>query len=104
MQVQNKNNILQLYRNLLRASRQFQTYNYREYAKRRTTDAFRKGSSITSQTEIESAINDAKMNLDIIKRQAWINSQYNSSKSVLELQLQMDHDHKLDQIRQSLSK
>ena len=30
-----------LYRSLLRTSRQFASYNFREYAKRRTTDAFR---------------------------------------------------------------
>jgi hypothetical protein len=33
-----------LFRSLLRQSRQFAAYNFREYARRRTTDAFREAS------------------------------------------------------------
>lgn len=42
-----------LYRSLLRQSRQFAAYNFREYAKRRTRDAFREHSKETEDRRIQ---------------------------------------------------
>ncbi|KAG6761232.1 hypothetical protein POTOM_034439 [Populus tomentosa] len=77
--------ILYLYRSLLRTARQFCDYNIREYAKRRTIDAFRQNQDLTDSLAISAAYSDGKTQLDVAKRQAVVYSLYAPTiKSVME--------------------
>ena len=44
------------YRSLLRQSRQFNAYNFREYAKRRTTYAFRENKNVSDPRQIQELV------------------------------------------------
>ncbi|CAK7330367.1 unnamed protein product [Dovyalis caffra] len=71
-----KGEIRYLYRSLLRTTRQFCDYNIREYAKRRTIDAFRQNQNLTDPSAISAAYSDGKAQLDVAKRQAVVYSLY----------------------------
>nr|XP_054492969.1 LYR motif-containing protein 4 isoform X5 [Agelaius phoeniceus] len=62
--------VLRLYRALLRESQRFSCYGYRTYAIRRIKDAFRENKNITDSEKIEELLNKAKVNLQVIQRQA----------------------------------
>ncbi|XP_044310832.1 LYR motif-containing protein 4 isoform X2 [Varanus komodoensis] len=61
--------VLRLYRTLLRESQGFTAYGYRTYAIRRIRDAFRDNKSVKDTAEIETLMNKAKSNLEMIRRQ-----------------------------------
>ncbi|XP_003226907.2 LYR motif-containing protein 4 isoform X2 [Anolis carolinensis] len=75
---------LRLYRALLRESQAFASYGYRTYAIRRIKDAFRENKNISDSTEIETLLNKAKTNLEIIRRQVFIGQLYSAEKLVIE--------------------
>lgn len=76
-----KNQILSVYRSLLRNSYKFDNYNFREYFLRKTKGQFRNYRSVPDNTAlIEQALKD----LSIIKRQAQISKMYHSEKLVIE--------------------
>ncbi|XP_021751662.1 LYR motif-containing protein 4B-like [Chenopodium quinoa] len=78
--------ILHLFRSLLRVARQFPDYNIREYAKRRTIDAFHHNKSLSEPSSIAQAFADAKSQLDVAKRQAVVYSLYAPKvKSIMEV-------------------
>ncbi|CAN1137957.1 LYR motif-containing protein 4 [Linum perenne] len=80
--------ILSLYRALLRTARQFSDYNIREYAKRRTIDAFRENRGLTDPVSVSAAYSDGKSQLEVAKRQAVVYSLYAPKiKSVMETNL-----------------
>ncbi|TGJ79006.1 hypothetical protein E0Z10_g9751 [Xylaria hypoxylon] len=56
-----------LYRQLLRTGSQFQAYNFREYAKRRTRDAFRESKDVEDPRQIQDLIQKGLKELQIIK-------------------------------------
>ena len=56
-----------LYRSLLRTSRQFAAYNFREYAKRRTRDAFREHSTVTDVRQIQELMQKGLRELQVLK-------------------------------------
>ena len=56
-----------LYRSLLRTSRQFAAYNFREYAKRRTRDAFREHSTETDGRRIQELMQKGLKELQMLK-------------------------------------
>lgn len=56
-----------LYRSLLRQSRQFSAYNFREYAKRRTIDAFREHHTETDGRRVQELIQKGLKELQILK-------------------------------------
>ncbi|KFB39619.1 AGAP004196-PA-like protein [Anopheles sinensis] len=64
-----KMKVLSLYKQMLRASQNFDAYNYRMYALRRIRDAFRDNKALTDGASIENELSYAKKNLEIIKRQ-----------------------------------
>ncbi|KNA10296.1 hypothetical protein SOVF_145730 [Spinacia oleracea] len=68
--------ILHLFRSLLREARKFPDYNIREYAKRRTIDAFRHNKSLSDPSSISQAFAEANSQLDVAKRQAVVYSLY----------------------------
>nr|XP_046912503.1 LYR motif-containing protein 4-like isoform X1 [Dermatophagoides farinae] len=80
----NRTLILSLYRKMLRESRKFDSYIYREYAWRRIREAFRQNMNETNEQKIRTLIEDAQNNLQIIQRQTLIGSLYPSKKLVVE--------------------
>uniref|UniRef100_A0A182NLE4 Complex 1 LYR protein domain-containing protein n=1 Tax=Anopheles dirus TaxID=7168 RepID=A0A182NLE4_9DIPT len=71
-----KMKVLSLYKQLLRASEKFDSYNYRMYALRRIRDAFRENKALTDNGSIASELSYAQKNLDIIKRQTIVGQLY----------------------------
>lgn len=76
--------ILNLYRQMLRESKKFDSYSYREYALRKTRECFRKNITETNRQRIDELIEEAHKNLQIIRRQSFIGSLYPSKKLVIE--------------------
>jgi hypothetical protein len=56
-----------LYRSLLRQSSQFANFNFREYARRRTKDAFREHQHETEQRRIQELVQKGLQELQVIK-------------------------------------
>lgn len=56
-----------LYRQLLRQSRQFAAYNFREYATRRTKDAFREHKTVTDQEKVKELLQKGQKELQMLK-------------------------------------
>ena len=61
---------LRLYRAMLKAGKQFQSYNFRDYAVRSVKLRFRQNMALTDAREITTAMHDGRQNLELIKRQA----------------------------------
>ncbi|XP_030064647.1 LYR motif-containing protein 4 isoform X3 [Microcaecilia unicolor] len=61
--------VLSLYRTMLRESKKFSSYNYRTYAIRRIRDAFKENKNVKDIQDIQTLLNRAKENLEIIQRQ-----------------------------------
>ncbi|KAK2601016.1 hypothetical protein N8I77_010499 [Diaporthe amygdali] len=55
------------YRQLLRQSEQFASYNFREYAKRRTRDAFRENKAVDDQRKIQELVQKGLKELQMMK-------------------------------------
>ena len=55
------------FRSLLRQSTQFANYNFREYARRRTLDAFREHQGETEDRKIQELIQEGLQNLRMLK-------------------------------------
>ncbi|KAI9117705.1 hypothetical protein K1719_011871 [Acacia pycnantha] len=67
---QSKDEVLSLFRSLLRTARQFPDYNIKAYTKRRTIDAFRHNQNLSDPSSVASALSDGKAQLVIARRQA----------------------------------
>ncbi|KAG0015194.1 hypothetical protein BGZ80_009994 [Entomortierella chlamydospora] len=59
-------------------------YNFRDYAIRRTRDAFHAAKNETDPEKIEALIHKAQQQLEVVKRQALISQLYSGEKLVLE--------------------
>ena len=55
------------YRQLLRQGEQFAAYNFREYAKRRTRDAFREHKNTTDEREVQDLMQKGLKELQVLK-------------------------------------
>ncbi|CAK97068.1 hypothetical protein CBS63078_7222 [Aspergillus niger] len=73
-----------LFRSLLRQSSQFSNYNFREYARRRTLDAFREHQKESEDRRIQELIQDGLQNLRMMKRQTVISQFYQLDRLVVE--------------------
>ncbi|XP_045461292.1 LYR motif-containing protein 4 [Harmonia axyridis] len=78
-----KTQILGLYKLLLREANKFSSYNFRNYALRKIRDNFKENKSIKGDN-IELYLNEAKRNLEVIKRQVIIGRMYDTDKLVIE--------------------
>jgi len=76
--------VLSLYRSLLRQSNQFAAYNFREYFKRRTRDAFREHKGETNEETVKGLLEKARMELQVLKRQSVISQFYQLDQLVVE--------------------
>ncbi|KAI6488186.1 hypothetical protein MCOR11_008534 [Pyricularia oryzae] len=73
-----------LYRQLLRQSNQFPAYNFREYARRRTRDAFRDSKDVKDTGRIEELYQQGLKDLQIMKRQTVMGQFYQLDRLVIE--------------------
>ncbi|KAH9868282.1 hypothetical protein J1614_007354 [Plenodomus biglobosus] len=73
-----------LYRSLMRQSSQFAAYNFREYAKRRTRDAFRDNKNVTEERQIQELVQKGIKELQSLKRQTVISQFYQIDRLVVE--------------------
>lgn len=71
-----------LMRSMLRAARQFQDYNLRKYAERRTILGFRENVSASS-SDIPALVTEARKALAMMKRQSSISEMFQSGRSVM---------------------
>uniref|UniRef100_A0A182ILR3 Complex 1 LYR protein domain-containing protein n=1 Tax=Anopheles atroparvus TaxID=41427 RepID=A0A182ILR3_ANOAO len=71
-----KMKVLSLYKQMLRESQKFDSYNYRMYALRRIRDAFRDNKTLTDSASIADSLSYAMKNLAIIKRQTIVGQLY----------------------------
>ncbi|KAI5297529.1 hypothetical protein KEM55_004555 [Ascosphaera atra] len=73
-----------LYRSILRESRRFGAYNYREYAKRRARDAFREHQNEHDAKVVEELYQTGVKNLQMMKRQSTISQMFQLENLVVE--------------------
>jgi len=59
--------VLSLYRSIYRQARQFANYNFREYAKRRTRDAFRENRAESDARRIQELMQKGLKELQVLK-------------------------------------
>ncbi|KAK9235957.1 complex 1 protein-domain-containing protein [Lipomyces kononenkoae] len=81
---QTKPAVLSLYRSLLRTSRRFEGYNFREYALRRTRDGFHKHKDETDPRTVYILLRQAEEQLAALQRQTDISQMYKFDKLVVE--------------------
>lgn len=77
--------VLSLYRSLLKAGSQFSQYGFREYARRRTRDAFREHKSETDPQKMQELVSRGVNELQMVRRQTVISQMYNIDKLVVEV-------------------
>ncbi|GAO18676.1 hypothetical protein UVI_02059020 [Ustilaginoidea virens] len=80
-----------LYRQLLRQGAQFRAYNFREYAKRRTKDAFRGNMSVEDPRQIQELVQKGLKELQVLKRQTVISQFYQIDRLVVEGGISVRH-------------
>jgi len=64
--------ILSLYKNMMRESYKFPDFNFRSYAVRRVRDEFKASKTLSDTNDISKQLANARMNFEVIKRQATI--------------------------------
>ncbi|KAI3327407.1 hypothetical protein HD806DRAFT_486976 [Xylariaceae sp. AK1471] len=73
-----------LYRQLVRTGSQFQSYNFRSYALRRTRDAFREHKDVEDPRQIQDLIQKGLQDLQTMKRQTVVSQFYQIDRLVVE--------------------
>ncbi|ESZ90962.1 hypothetical protein SBOR_8655 [Sclerotinia borealis F-4128] len=73
-----------LYRQLLRQGGQFAAYNFREYAKRRTSDSFREHKDVQDERKIQELMQNGLKELQSLKRQTVVSQFFQLDKLVVE--------------------
>ncbi|XP_071864861.1 LYR motif-containing protein bcn92 [Bombus fervidus] len=76
--------ILSLYRNLIRESKKWNSYNYRLYALRKIRHEFKQNKTIQDKEEINKCYNRGLESLQIIKRQVTIGNLYSTRPLIIE--------------------
>lgn len=78
------NQAISLYRDLLRQGLKLASYNFRQYAVRRTRDAFLAHRSETDPQVIRKYLTDATEQLEVLRRQALISQMFKGDRLVVE--------------------
>ncbi|TVY13777.1 LYR motif-containing protein 4 [Lachnellula arida] len=73
-----------LYRQLLRQGEQFAAYNFREYAKRRTRDAFREHKGVQDERQKQELMQKGLKELQGMKRQTVVSQFFQLDRLVVE--------------------
>ncbi|XP_043509677.1 LYR motif-containing protein 4 [Frieseomelitta varia] len=84
MMASNRRAILSLYRNLIRESKKWNSYNYRMYALRKIQHEFKQNKTIQDIEKINECYTKGRENLEIIKRQATIGNLYSTRPLIIE--------------------
>jgi len=79
-----KEQVLQLYRQFMRASSRFNNYNFRHYFLRRSRDAFKESKNVEDPEKIHSLLSKAREELQVLQRQSRISQMYTTDKLVVE--------------------
>ncbi|XP_034187649.1 LYR motif-containing protein bcn92 [Osmia lignaria lignaria] len=79
-----RNNVLSLYRNLIRESKKWNSYNYRMYALRKIRHEFHENKTLQDKEKINECCEKGKEALEIIKRQALIGNLYSTRPLIIE--------------------
>ncbi|KAF0979681.1 hypothetical protein FDP41_001349 [Naegleria fowleri] len=79
-----RNQILALYRGLLKGGKAFSDYNYREYVLRCTREDFRKFKSVQDSEKIKRLYEKGVKNLGVVQRQSLINQMYSKHVSIMD--------------------
>jgi hypothetical protein len=72
------------FRSLIRQSNQFAAYNFREYAKRRTKDAFRENKGVEDERRVQELMDKGLRELQMLKRQTVVSQFFQLDKLVVE--------------------
>eukprot|EP00239_Pterosperma_sp_CCMP1384_P002345 CAMPEP_0197848452 /NCGR_PEP_ID=MMETSP1438-20131217/8782_1 /TAXON_ID=1461541 /ORGANISM="Pterosperma sp., Strain CCMP1384" /LENGTH=84 /DNA_ID=CAMNT_0043460709 /DNA_START=137 /DNA_END=391 /DNA_ORIENTATION=+ len=73
-----------LYRSLMRESHRFSSYNMRQYVARRTRERFAEAKGL-DPAAAEACLKQGKEELDLVRRQATVQSLYKQISSVIEV-------------------
>ncbi|XP_046738492.1 LYR motif-containing protein 4 [Diprion similis] len=76
--------IINLYRNMIRESKKWDSYNYRMYALRKIRHEFREKKLLQDAEKIKESYNYGLTNLDMIRRQVTIGNLYSTRGLVIE--------------------
>mmetsp|Transcript_36335 Transcript_36335/g.102378 ORF Transcript_36335/g.102378 Transcript_36335/m.102378 type:complete len:95 (-) Transcript_36335:219-503(-) len=76
--------VLRLYKDLLRTSLQFHSYNFRNYAVRRVRERFRESAGVTEADTVEKLVRVGEQELKIVRRQALVNELYHAEELIIE--------------------
>ncbi|XP_032453210.1 LYR motif-containing protein 4B [Nasonia vitripennis] len=77
--------ILELYRNLIKESKKWCSYNYREYALRKIRYEFQQNKSLQDPAKIDDCYKRGLESLDVLRRQVTIGNLYKTDKLVIEV-------------------
>ncbi|XP_005092109.1 LYR motif-containing protein 4 [Aplysia californica] len=86
MAASTRTKVLSLYKELLKESKRVTDYNFRNYALRRTRDAFKENKAITDAGQIQALVVKAQENLEMLRRQATVSQLFGSEKLIIESQ------------------
>ena len=73
-----------LYRDLLRAARGFNNYNFREYALRRVREDVREGSTLSGDDALQLAYERGRQQLAMLRRQSAISAMFPQERHAME--------------------
>lgn len=76
--------VLQLYKQIIKNANQFSNYNFREYFLRKARTEFKANKALTDAAKIESLFQGAQRDLGVLKRQSIISQMYTFDKLVVE--------------------
>ncbi|THH18878.1 hypothetical protein EW146_g2164 [Bondarzewia mesenterica] len=82
--VPSSKSVLHLYSSMLRTSRSFSSYNFREYFLRRTKSTFRAMQNEQDPTKLSAFYNENVKDLAVLKRSAIVNQLYGGWRLVVE--------------------
>ncbi|KAG8464164.1 hypothetical protein KFE25_003227 [Diacronema lutheri] len=76
--------VLALFKKLMRASRSFTHYNFREYALRRVRLGFREKAGVSDPAQIAELVGEGSKQLEVVRKQALISQLYPQARHVME--------------------
>ncbi|XP_012274297.1 protein bcn92 [Orussus abietinus] len=79
-----RQNVISLYRNLIRESKKWDSYNYRMYALRKVRHEFHQNKSLKDEVLIKDLYESGCTKLETIKRQVIIGNLYSTQPLVIE--------------------
>ncbi|EIE26487.1 mitochondrial protein of LYR family [Coccomyxa subellipsoidea C-169] len=81
--------IISMYRSFLKHGAKFPNYNIREYVRRKAMEGFRAHKGETDEQTVSELVQDAKTELEVVKRQSMVYSLYaRQQKSIMDIPLE----------------